>query len=87
MGNALTDQQASALALYKPPFRYDHGFIWDANNYMVADSEGRDVALRIRGWGRISYMTTPEQLQDAVGELIAQAMTEFWERMGTYEVV
>lgn len=71
---------ASTLRLYRPPFRYERGYIFDANNEMVADSEGQDVALRIRGWGRIGYMANAEALQDRVGELIAQAITEFWER-------
>ena len=70
-----------ALRLYQTPFRYQHGYIWDANNHIVADSEGQDVALRVRGWGRIGYKANPEQLQDKVGELIAQAMTEFWQRL------
>jgi len=74
------DLTADALALYKPPFRFAYGFIWDAENMMVADHEGQDVALRIRGWGRIGYKPNAEQLQDKVGELIAQAMTEFWEQ-------
>ena len=67
-----------AMKLYSPPFRYDRGYIWDAQNNMVADDDAQDVALRIRGWGRISYMPDAEALQDKVGELIAQAMTEFW---------
>jgi len=69
-----------ALRLYRPPFRCEHGYIWDANNEMVADDEGRDTVLRIRGWGRIGYQPNPEQLQDKVGKLIARAMTEFWKR-------
>ena len=67
-----------ALALYTPPFRYLHGYIWDANNCMVADDKGQDIALRVRGWGRISYLPEPEVLQDEVGNLMAQALTEFW---------
>jgi len=70
----------TALELYKPPFRFSHGFIWDADNRMVADRPAGDAALRIRGWGYIQYKPNPEQLQDAMGELIAQAMTEMWGR-------
>jgi hypothetical protein len=47
---------------------------------MVADQPAQDAVLRIRGWGRIQYLPDAEKLQDAVGELIARAMTEFWER-------
>jgi hypothetical protein len=71
-----------ALTLYHPPFRYVHGYIYDAKDNMVADGvlKDTDAALRVRGWGRISYMQYPEQLQDTVGVLIAQAMTEFWKK-------
>ncbi len=70
----------SALDLYEAPFRYDHGYIWDAKNKMVADDDGQDVALRVRGWGHIGYLPDAEALQDAVGHHIAQALTEYWER-------
>jgi len=74
------DMRAEALNLYVSPFRYKHGFIWDANENMVGDQPGQDTALRIRGWGRIGYMQNAERLQDAVGEIIAEALTEFWEK-------
>lgn len=69
-----------AKALYKPPFRFDPhgGFIWDANNQMVCDDKGQDSTQRVRGWGRIGYMLQAEKIQDEVGRLIAQALTEFW---------
>ena len=67
-----------ALRLYLPPFRYEYGYIWDAANNMVADDSGQDIALRVRGWGRISSMETPELLQDTVGKLMAEALTEYW---------
>ena len=69
---------AAALKLYTPPFKYSHGYIWDSKSNMVADDHGQDVALRVRGWGRIQYEPNPEALQDKVGELIAQAMTDYW---------
>lgn len=71
-----------ALNLYSPPFRYEHGFIWDSQNNVVADEPGghygEDAALRVRGWGRISYKPDPDKLQDAVGRLMAEALTAFW---------
>lgn len=79
------DLKAKALALYKPPFKFDHGYIFDADNQMVADEVEADSminALRIRGWGRIGYMENPEALQDKVGELIAEALTDYWEKNG-----
>lgn len=77
------DLFTAALTLYTPPFRYHAGYIWDATgNSMVADlpdSIGFEARLmRVRGWGRISYRQDPEQLQDKVGELIAEALTEYW---------
>lgn len=71
-----------AKELYTPPFRFEYGYIFDANGNMVADNrtDGEDAALRVRGWGRIQYHENPEQLQDAVGELIAEALTEFWSK-------
>ena len=76
----MTDLLQAALELYEAPFKFQYGYIYDAKNRMVADDDGQDVALRVRGWGRISNLPNPEQLQDTVGELIAQALTEFWRR-------
>lgn len=77
-----SDIRDKSIGLYTPPFRFEHGYIWDAKGKMVADNhvDGEDAALRVRGWGRISYMENPEALQDEVGNVIALAMTEFWER-------
>jgi hypothetical protein len=77
------DLKARALALYQGPFRYDKlgGYVWDARHEMVLDNRVKHPAVevaRIRGWGRIGYMADPHALQDAVGELVAQALTEFW---------
>lgn len=77
----------NALSLYSPPFTYDgNGYVWDSASNMVADFGDVDqqerlasmMALRVRGWGRIGYETDGEALQDKVGELIAEALTEFW---------
>ncbi len=62
-----------ALELYTPPFRVDHGYVFDANSHMVADG-----LLRVRGWGRISYFNDPESLQDAVADLIVEALNKVW---------
>lgn len=66
------------MALYKPPFRYHLGYIWDAEGEMVADRPGENILLRIRGWGRISYLDNPELLQDTLGEIIASTLTDYW---------
>ncbi len=68
-----------ALALYRGPFRFERGYIFDAEGHMVAD-ESVGILCRVRGWGRISHMENPEALQDAVGEHIAKALTVYWER-------
>lgn len=70
--------RGDALALYEPPFRFEHGYIYDAVNNIVSDDHGMDTVGRVRGWGRISYLQNPEELQDTVGQLMAEALTEFW---------
>ncbi len=67
-----------ALDLYKPPFRFEHGYIFAANGEMVADQHDGPNSLRVRGWGRISYMEDPEKLQDEVGAMIAEALNAKW---------
>lgn len=68
----------AALALYRPPFTSSHGYIFDADSNMVADDAGS--ACRVRGWGCIGGKENPEALQDAVGEHIAKALTQYWEQ-------
>jgi len=75
----------AALGLYQPPFRFQHGYIFDSAGNMFADqgplTETENMlALQVRGWGRIQYIKehNPAELQDAVGEIIAKALTEYW---------
>jgi len=75
-----------AMKLYRPPFRYEHGYIFDADHRMVADNDGMDTMGRVRGWGRIGALPNTEALQDKVGELIAQALTEFWQKSESLEI-
>ena len=75
----MTNEQI-ALELYTPPFRFQGGYIWDAKNNMVSDDEGSDSVQRVRGWGKIGCLPEGEKIQDAVGELIARALTEFWSK-------
>jgi len=87
----------TAMSLYTPPFKYDYGYIFDSNGETVADNscendevveaekEG-NLALRVRGWGRIQYLKTEHDngdVQDAVGNAIAKALTEYWESCKT----
>jgi hypothetical protein len=73
-----------AIALFRPPFRFEMGYVWDAAGEMVSDNrvDPDDVAslptLRVRGWGRIGYLPDPAALQDEAGRLIAEALTKGW---------
>lgn len=72
--------RARAIALYKAPFKFSMGYIWDATDKMVADEIKDGVILRIRGWGRIQDMPDAANLQDEVGKLIAELLTEHWNK-------
>lgn len=82
-------KRKAAMAIYTPPFKYLHGFIYDSQNYMVSDgnllgepneSVKGAVASRVRGWGRIGYMPDAAALQDEVGQMMADALTQYYER-------
>jgi hypothetical protein len=47
---------------------------------IVYDNDGVDTMGRVRGWGRIQYLPNPEALQDKVGEMIAEAITDYWKK-------
>src|SRR3546814_13349901 len=82
-GSALeADVVRDALALYEPPFTFDHGYIYDAKDRMVMDALRRpyeaghtSIEKRLRRWGRIGYMPNGPALQDAVGGQIAEELT------------
>lgn len=76
---AISEIRQRALELYEPPFQFHCGYIQDAKHRMVADQHEGPDSLRVRGWGRISCMEEPEKLQDEVGALIAEALTEKWQ--------
>ena len=62
----------------KPPFFFRVGYIFDDAGNMIADEAGAGAFARMRGWGRLGSMKNAEELQDAIGKHIAQAMTEYW---------
>jgi hypothetical protein len=80
-----------ALSLYKPPFRFMCGYIYDSDNNMFADDRYTDetveteegaLALRVRGWGRLQYLETEfdnGDIQDVLGEIIVKALNSYWE--------
>lgn len=77
--NANNEIRQKAFSLYKPPFKFVRGYIFDSNDEMVSDDgEPGEAISRVRGWGRIVYMEKPELLQDEIGKMIAEALTIFW---------
>lgn len=81
-GDKAVQIDARLLELYQAPFRFDErgGYIWDAQNNMVADNHvDGDQAIRVRGWGRLSYRKDGEEVQDLMGQAMADALTARWE--------
>lgn len=75
-----------ALQLLKPPFKAEDGYIFDSaepNRNMVADDGEIELGTiaRLRGWGRLGYLDNGEQVQDAIGEVIAEALNQYFERL------
>ena len=80
------DKRKAAMAVYAPPFTYLHGYIYDSQNLMVADGgstgdnpsvEGA-VAARVRGWGRLGYLPNGAELQDEVGQMMADSLNALY---------
>ena len=77
-----------ALELLKPPFKFECGYIFDSakNENMVCD-DGGEIELgaiaRLRGWGRLGKLDDGEQVQDAIGEVIAEALNQYFDRLGS----
>lgn len=79
------------LDFYKGPFRFDSmgGYVW-ANgdpstngSQMFADlDQASERCARIRGWGALSYLKDVdcEALQDEIGRMFAEAITEYWDK-------
>lgn len=51
---------------------------------LSAPTDEETATLRVRGWGRIQHigssMDDAANLQDTVGGLIAEALTQYWQR-------
>lgn len=65
-----------AKGIYEPPFRYDSGMIWSADQARVLD---------VRGWGHLTgggAHGLPEEkaaaIQDEFGEHVAQLLNANW---------
>lgn len=59
------------LELYQAPFRFDPrgGYLWDAQN---------NQAMRVCGWGRLGYRPDGAEVQDLMGQALADALTAAW---------
>jgi len=50
---------------------------------MVADDGGsQDSLSRVRGWGKLGKLPNGAEVQDAIGEIIAEALNQYFERLG-----
>jgi hypothetical protein len=82
--------RAVGLGFYSGPFHYDgFGYIWakgtpeKGGNQMAADLDAaKERCARVRGWGAIGYLkdVNHEDLQDEIGHMFAEAITEYWDR-------
>jgi hypothetical protein len=81
-----TDPRKEAMSVYKPPFTFLHGYIYDSQHLMVADDgpitgEGGvagAVAARVRGWGKLGYRPDGAKIQDEIGQMMADALNEYY---------
>lgn len=69
-----------AMSLYVPPFRFEHGYIFDSQGNMLADDHTDGAIARIRGWGKIGYLPEAEEIQDTLGDIMAEALTDYWNK-------
>ena len=73
-------KRSAAMEIYTPPFKFHRGYIFDSQNHMVADDREVDgaVAARVRGWGRIGYMPNGAEIQDEIGQMVADALNAYY---------
>src|SRR3546814_2601309 len=81
----ISDVVRDALALYEPPFTFDHGYIYDAKDRMVMDAHRRtneaghtSIEMRVRGWGRIGYMPNGRSEERRVGKECVSTCRSRW---------
>lgn len=62
-----------ALSKFSYPAKYIEGagYIFDAKDQMMGE---------VRAWGMLQYHDNPEDLQDALGRFMADAMNHEWEK-------
>ena len=76
--------EEQALKECKRPFKYYAGYIFDAAGNMFSDA-GEGEQIRVRGWGRLGYLENGAEVQDAIGQHIANALNDYWEKHGQPE--
>lgn len=79
--NVPSELELLAFKQYTSPFHYQAGYIFDSKDNMVADEP--DKIVQVRGWGKLQYEFPGEAaaaVQDVIGEMIAKALTEYWEK-------
>ena len=71
-----------AMELLKPPFKSKCGYIFDSAEKQNTVADDGDCELgtmaRLRGWGRLGYLPDGEEIQDAIGEIIAEALNDYF---------
>lgn len=76
-----------AIAILQPPFKLKRGFIYDSSEdqNMVCDSGDCEIGTiaRIRGWGRLSKLPEGSEIQDAIGEIIVEALNDYFNKIDT----
>lgn len=80
------NKRKAAMAMYTPPFTYECGYIFDSQHLMVSDngpvgsstSVKGAVAARVRGWGRLTYLPNGAELQDEIGQMMADALNTMY---------
>lgn len=86
----LTDEmKAKVLSIFKPPFSFSIGNIYDCTGRIVADHYTDDepgALIRMRGWGRLTGkgggmgLSSDEayEIQCAAGQMFAEAFNAYW---------
>jgi hypothetical protein len=76
----MSEHITKVLDVYTFPAKYDEmgGYIFDANNQMIGE---------VRGWGKLQYLPDAEELQDALGQFIVDAINEKWEKLNEKKVL
>jgi hypothetical protein len=77
----VTEARKAAMLIYKPPFKFNRGYIHDSAGHMVADDDQvqGSIAAQVRGWGYINgRFQEPETLQDEIGQMMADALNAYY---------